>query len=129
MINKPPSFYGPIYIGIPIILPIRGRGSINQGCTLWECIVPVYGRHHGKGVRSVFSRTRGMSRNLCPFTYTCRGHKCLSHPISLNGASEAHIFVEFPIILTTRELIIFLGPKDLHFVSMAAELVSFKVCG
>ena len=33
MINKPPPFKG-INIGIPIIIPIKGRGFINHGSGL-----------------------------------------------------------------------------------------------
>ena len=33
MINKPPPFKG-LIIRIPIIIPIKGRGVINQGSTL-----------------------------------------------------------------------------------------------
>ena len=33
MINKPPAFKG-LNIRIPIIIPIKGRGFINQGSTL-----------------------------------------------------------------------------------------------
>ena len=33
MINRPPSFQGP-NIRIPIIIPNKGRGVINQGSTL-----------------------------------------------------------------------------------------------
>ena len=33
MINKPPPFEG-LNTGIPIIIPIRGRGFINQGSGL-----------------------------------------------------------------------------------------------
>ena len=33
MINNPPPFKG-LNIGIPIIMPIKGRGSINKGSGL-----------------------------------------------------------------------------------------------
>ena len=33
MIHKPPPFYG-LNIRIPILLPIKGRGFIEQGSTL-----------------------------------------------------------------------------------------------
>ena len=33
MINKPPPFKG-LNIRIPIVIPIKGRGFINQGSTL-----------------------------------------------------------------------------------------------
>ena len=39
MISKPPPFKG-LDIGIPIVIPIKGRGFINQGSTLPEAISP-----------------------------------------------------------------------------------------
>ena len=40
MINKPPPFKG-LNIRICIIVPIKGRGFVNQGSGLTRSIVPV----------------------------------------------------------------------------------------
>ena len=50
MINKPPPFKG-VNIGIPMIMPIKVRGFINQGSGLSLTLSQLFLRHHCLEIR------------------------------------------------------------------------------
>ena len=54
MINNPPPFKG-LNTRIPIIIPMKGRGFINQGSTLGFWVLPLTLKWLGLGFR-VFKR-------------------------------------------------------------------------
>ena len=77
MINKPPGFKG-LNVGIPIIIPIKGRGFINQGSTLFIvdsgplplfvlCVLKPWNEDVGRNYISILQVAWGVQKSGIPF--------------------------------------------------------------